>query len=98
MFHELAASEGMPPSPKKSAWMVKVRVIVTAAAQGPSKTATKTVPIGCAVVPPSAGTLNIWIAKQNAAQTERSATLLLSSWVRTFLTASHQSGTTTAYA
>jgi len=64
---ELAPYASKPPSPKNRAWIRSATLIPMQAAHGPSTIAIIVPPIGCAVVPPGAGMLNIMIVKQNAA-------------------------------
>ena len=95
MFRQLAKIARTPPSPKKSAWMIRATLTAMTAAQGPSTIATSVPPTPWAVVPPGTGTLNIMIVKLSAAKIASSGTVRL---LRTFLTrrvATAQVGTVT---
>jgi hypothetical protein len=98
MSKQFAPRDRMPPSPNMSAWTVNVRVIPIMAAQGPTKTARSVEPNAWAVVPPTAGMLNICIAKQNAAPMESSGTCLDVRSFAVFLTPTIQKGIINPYA
>ena len=83
MFSALAKIARIPPSPKKSAWMMSATLTAITAAHGPSTIAISVPPTPWAVVPPGTGTLNIMIVKLSAAKMARSGMVR---WLRIALT------------
>ena len=67
MLRQLAPRASTPPSPNSSAWMARATVTATTAAHGPSRTAMRTAPTACAVVPSGTGTLSSITRKLNEA-------------------------------
>src|SRR4029079_2524802 len=75
MLKQLMPMQVIPPSPKKSAWMIKATETEITAAQGPRTIAHRVPPTAWAVVPPGIGMLNIMIVKEKAAKIASSGTI-----------------------
>ena len=66
MLKRFMPNATMPPSAKNRACMLKTRVMLKIAANGPSSTARKVPPIKCPLVPKAIGKLIICAANTNA--------------------------------
>ena len=71
MLKQFAPIAVIPPSPKKTAWIINATEMATMDAHGPSTMLATPMPTACPVVPPGSGRLNIMMTKENAAKTER---------------------------
>src|ERR1700684_4349061 len=72
MLKQLAPSAVVPPSRRKTAWMVRAMERATMEAHGPSTIAATPIPTAWPVVPPGSGRLNIMTTKEKAAKTDSS--------------------------
>ena len=92
MLKQLAPMARMPPSPKKTAWMMSAIDTAIVAAQGPKRMAMSVPQTACPVVPPGRGMLNIMARKQKAAATPSRGIFSRGTVARTFLMACAQMG------
>ena len=87
MLKQLAPMARIPPSPKKTAWMMSATLTARHAVQGPKSIAMRVPQTAWPVVPPGSGMLNIMERKQNAAAIPTSGILSRGTVSRTFLAA-----------
>src|ERR1700686_2248724 len=97
MLKQLAPIAVMPPSPKKTAWIISAIDIASMEAHGPSTIAAIPTPTACPVVPPGSGRLNNMVTKENAANTDSSGRVRPNSVRRVRRRATHQHGALAAY-
>ena len=97
MVKQLAARAVMPPSPKRPACTTRAMVIAITAAQGPRRIAISVAPTAWPVDPPTTGTLNIMMTKENAAPSASSGICLVRSVRLTLRAATTQMGIITSH-